>query len=356
MKLNLARRPFVNLRPITRLALVAWLLGGVLAVWNVHQALTLWRGLGSERATLEEAQRALSSERQRLAEIERELSGIDLPAENARTLFLDREVERRVFSWTHLFESLGRVLPREVRLVHVRPLLVAPGQPRGRGARTAASVSPDLWVTVQVNGFAERDEALLDLVDALFADPAFAAPDLKREAVPPGRPVQFDLEVRYLPSATLPGGRDAEPAPAPSPSRTASPERSAAGAGPALPAQTAAVSGGGSGPGAASAPAPPVSGKDLTPSAPRAGDAVAAAGEEPREPAAPPPAAVAPSLRWEGAAPRAGGPAAAPEAAEAPPVRTTPAMRPRDRRETIAPGFVPVPLGDPASATRRIVP
>jgi hypothetical protein len=333
----------VNLRPITRLALVAWLLGGLLAVWNVRQAWTLWRGLGSERATLEGAQRALSAERQRLSEIERELLGIDLPAENARTLFLDREVDRRVFSWTHLFESLGRVLPREVRLVQVRPLLVAPGQPRGRGARTAASVSPDLWVTVQVNGFAERDESLLDLVDALFADPAFADPDLKREAVPPGRPVQFDLEVRYLPSAISPREGDAEPASAPPPSRTASPERSAA-AGASVPSPV---------PGEGSAPSGP--------SAQRASEAVAAAGEEAGEasPLAPAPARAASAPRQEGPGPRAGVPAVASEAAAEPPVRATPAMRPRDRSgrgETLAPGFVPVPLGDPASATRRIVP
>lgn len=346
MKLNLARRPFVNLRPITRLALVAWLLGAALAVWNVRQAWTLWRGLGAERGTLEEARSALASERQRLAGIEQELRGIDLVAENERALFLDREVDRRVFSWTHLFERLGRVLPREVRLVQVRPLLVAPGQPRGRGTRTAAAVSRDLWVTLQVSGFAERDEALLDLVDALFADPVFDAPDLKREAVPPGRPVQFELEVRYLPAAALREAGEDGPAGAPA----AVPARAAA-AGPAAAGEAAL-------PERAGVPAAAERGGVAT--APLGGAAQAAAAEEAGGPAGPPSAAVAPSPRRDGPSPRAGAPAVAREAAVEsvvePPARPTPAMRPRGRGDLLAPGFVPVPLGDPASATRRIVP
>jgi len=353
VKLNLARRPFVNLRPITRLALVAWLLGALLAVWNVRQAWTLWRGLGTERAALEEARGALASERQRLVEVERVLAAVDLVSENERALFLDREIERRVFSWTRLFERLGRVLPREVRLVQVRPLLVAPGQPRGRGARTATAVSNDLWVTVQVNGFAERDEALLDLVDALFADPAFDAPDLKREAVPPGRPVQFDLEVRYLPSAASPeaagdvvaaGAGDGPPAS----TLAASPARTAVAPGGARPGESA--------PGPASPRPSAIAGPGAFPAASPAGAAVAA-GEESDELPAPRPAGPTPELRRDWPAARAGVPAAAPGAAQEPPVRTTPAMRPRGRGgDALAPGFVPVPLGDAASATRRIVP
>ena len=153
MKLNLARRPFVNLRPITRLALVAWLLGALLAAWNLRQAWTLWRGLGAERELVAEAQRALGAERERLREVENALRGIDLMTENAHALFLDQEIDRRVFSWTHLFESLGRVLPREVRLVQVSPLLVAPGQPRGRGARKAeAAAAFDAMVKWEAGG------------------------------------------------------------------------------------------------------------------------------------------------------------------------------------------------------------
>lgn len=368
MKLNLARRPFVNLRPITRLALVAWLLGALLAAWNLRQAWTLWRGLGAERELVAEAQRALGAERERLREVENALRGIDLMTENAHALFLDQEIDRRVFSWTHLFESLGRVLPREVRLVQVSPLLVAPGQPRGRGARKAEAAAGELWVTVQVTGYAERDEALLDLVDALFAAPEFAAPDLRREAVPPGKPVQFELAVSYLPPAAAappegaPGRAETAPA-APPPTVAAAigitPEVAAPEAGSAValpPVSRTATAGDGeeSLPGGAE---PPVGRREREPRTP--------APDERSQAATP---AAAPRVGGRQPAPPAGEagipmvigvPAAGASGQDTPPAAAPvrpPVMRPRKAAEGAAPGVAPVPLGAPASATRRIGP
>ena len=70
------------------------------------------------------------------------------------------------------------------------------------GTRRAAvaEADPGRRVQLDLQGRARDGEAILALVDALFADPAFADPDLSREARQEGE-VAFSLSVAYLPRA-----------------------------------------------------------------------------------------------------------------------------------------------------------
>lgn len=357
MNLNLARRPFVNSRPITRLAVLLWLAGGALAVWNGLEIWRLTSSLGERRRALAAAEVRAAEGQARIAALQAELRDIDLLEQNEETAFLNREIDRRTLSWTGLFQRLGEVLPRQVRLIQIVPSLASPAQRRRPpGAATAA----EGWISLSLSGYAENDEALLDFVDTLFAHPSFDAPDLEREAVPPGEPLQFELKVSYL-------SREAPAVPA----------LSAAADRPAGPSAA-------SGPAAATAPAvaPGVAGalpreastdRSVRPAAaagagPSPAPAIAAAGD-PSDPAEPGAAAADPdadpsraaesTARWS---PRAGratdsggsaGPAglpgdwSGPAAGTASGASTAPAAGGRR-------GTQPVPLGAAASPTRRL--
>ena len=74
-------------------------------------------------------------------------------------------------------------------------------------SRRIATAAPQRWVQLQIAGQAESDEAILELVDALFGHPAFSGPNLRNEAQERGL-YRFNLAVRYLPDLDLEAGVD----------------------------------------------------------------------------------------------------------------------------------------------------
>ena len=62
--LNLSRQPFRNLRPIVRLAVFLWVLGGVLLVANVLRYWGYFTGSEDRRTELQELQQQVTSHHQ----------------------------------------------------------------------------------------------------------------------------------------------------------------------------------------------------------------------------------------------------------------------------------------------------
>jgi len=219
---NLARRPFVNHRPVRRIALL------LLAVALVLLLADLWLYVGyarSRRATaseLDAIEAKIASEQQALAAAESTLDSAAVDEQNGLVEFLNQRIAERTFGWSVLFDRLAGLLPADVRLVSLAPSFFEPEpaaavRPRARAAAAAAGDTgqPPREVRLALQGRARRSEAILDLVDALFADPAFADPDLSREAEQGGE-VAFSLTVTYLPQVAeqqaTPGDDGAEAA------------------------------------------------------------------------------------------------------------------------------------------------
>jgi len=219
---NLARRPFVNHRPVRRIALL------LLAVALVLLLADLWLYVGyarSRRATaseLDAIEAKIASEQQALAAAESTLDSAAVDEQNGLVEFLNQRIAERTFGWSVLFDRLAGLLPADVRLVSLAPSFFEPEpaaavRPRARAAAAAAGDTgqPPREVRLALQGRARRSEAILDLVDALFADPAFADPDLSREAEQGGE-VAFSLTVTYLPQVAeqqaTPGNDGAEAA------------------------------------------------------------------------------------------------------------------------------------------------
>ena len=201
MSVNLARRPFANIRPIQRLGLALWVIGGALAI---AAAVLFWRslfGIETKKEELAAIERRIAAERLQLETAEASLRRMNLRRQNQEASYLNDRIAERTFPWSVLFEDLAEVLPREVRLFSLAPQSAA--------GVTRASAAPVVRrdprggrrVFLQMSGAAESDEALLRLLDNLFASPYFDAPSLPRETFE-GNSVQFALSVHYLPDAT----------------------------------------------------------------------------------------------------------------------------------------------------------
>ena len=212
--MNLARRPFANLRPLRRLGVALWVVG---AAFAVIAGVLYWRslfGIEGGRDTIAATERAAATERRRLAAAEAALAAIDLRRQNVEAAFLEARLRERTFGWSALFEHLGEVLPRHVRLRSLSPQAVDPGAVGAR-SRRAGSMAVGGRVQLQMTGVAADDKALTDLLDRLFASRWFVNPSLPIERSEEGE-IGFSLGVTYLPAGD--GRVEARPSPpAPTP-------------------------------------------------------------------------------------------------------------------------------------------
>lgn len=211
--LNLASEPFVNRRPVVRLAVLLWVAGAVLLAVNTWLFRDFLVGRGDVHARLQEVRETVDVEERRIAALTEELASFDLAAQNEQVRYLNQRIAQRRFSWSRLFDRLAEVLPRDVRL---RTLTPSTGR-NDRNRRTRGAEAPPPLargqILLSIRGEARTDEAVLELVDALFADPAFERPNLSRQAKNDQGLVEFDLDTVYnapeLPrEEVLPAGGD----------------------------------------------------------------------------------------------------------------------------------------------------
>jgi Tfp pilus assembly protein PilN len=194
--LNLAREPFVNLRPIRRLSWILWVLGALLLIANI---VVYWRfisGQGQRMDLLEELEAGIVRQQSEISHLEQELAGLDIDGQNQQTVFLNSRISQRTFSWSNLFDRLAEVLPDDVHLSRVSPRISQGGSASGSGASTFAA---EERVHLGITGVAKSDTALLAMVDGLFNHPSFVRPDLAREAKKSQQQFDFSLDVIYLP-------------------------------------------------------------------------------------------------------------------------------------------------------------
>lgn len=205
--MNLARRHFVNSRPVTRLAVGLWLLSVLALAANVWLYQSYYQGSGARARRLAEIEQALVAERNAIAERQAVLEPLRLAQQNATVDFLNRKISERAFSWSRLFERLGEVMPDRVRLTS----LGQDEKPQRKAGPAEAEAPQEKVVHFQISGQADEDGAHLAFVDALFEHPNFRDPNLLRESQRDGDYVSFDVSVDYLPArpAASPAGEGA---------------------------------------------------------------------------------------------------------------------------------------------------
>jgi hypothetical protein len=198
--LNLAQRPFVNTRPVERVAAILWVLGVALLVWNLKLFMGYLGSSQSTRGKLATLERDIAGEQRTNAGLQGQVGNLGLDQENREVTFLNRKIEERTFSWSLLFDRIAEVLPDEVRLLRLAPSNVVQRE-IGLGARPSARELNPPPVVLTLHCEAKDDEALLRFVDNLFAHPAFSEPNLENEQREDSGLLRFDLTVQYQPNA-----------------------------------------------------------------------------------------------------------------------------------------------------------
>lgn len=193
--LDLSSRPFINRRPVFRLSMLLWLAGGLLLAGNVWLYWDFIAGRGNLHAQLRDANQKIEIEERRISALSNELASFDLEEQNQQVVYLNQRIGQRRFSWSRLFDELSELLPRDVRLTSLAPS--ADEDNRAPGAVSGERV------LLQIDAQARNDQAILDFVDALFADPSFERPNLSQQRQEQGENISFDLQVYYAPGNSL---------------------------------------------------------------------------------------------------------------------------------------------------------
>lgn len=227
---NLATRPFVNRRPVIRVATLVWVLALALSLVNLWRYGDFFRSVAAHRSTLGDLEKEINLTEEQNAGLRRRIEALKLDENNVTALYLNGLIHQRVFPWSRLFDDIEDVLPKDVYLTGLSPEIekVEAGQRRtATTARSAAArnsrkdkakaapkVAPakekDLdRVAMTLGGFSRSDEAMLELVDRLYASPTFLDPELAFERRGKNGLVNFAIRVTYLtrarPAAPEPG-------------------------------------------------------------------------------------------------------------------------------------------------------
>lgn len=192
--LNLARRPFVNRRPVQRLTWLLWGIGGLVLVLNGFLYWGHFRGQAARTDRLGEVRREIADHRETIRRHGATLAGFDLGAQNESVEYLNLRIRERAFGWSELFDRLAEVLPIEVYLTRVSPTTGDSGSTGGSARRVLEPGE----VLLQLGGRGRTSEDVFRLVDNLFAHESFRSPNLQNESARDGL-VSFSLNAIYRP-------------------------------------------------------------------------------------------------------------------------------------------------------------
>ena len=198
--MNLASRPFVNEQPVIRTSVLLWVLGLALLALNVTLYYRHIEGKGEQQELLRVADERLIQETEAIERLRRELGQLNLEQQNERVRFLNSQIALRTFSWSALFDRLAEVVPAAIQMEGISPNILEADAAERRGRLADDS---DEIVKVDLQGTSRSPEAVLELVDALFAHASFFEPNLTREAFAEGQGNSFVLSVLYLPGRSL---------------------------------------------------------------------------------------------------------------------------------------------------------
>lgn len=222
--LNLARRPFINTRPVTRVSIVLWIFGLLLLFGNVSLFWSYLSGSAEKREELARLEQDVQRQQQAVSQLEQRLASLDLAEQNRQVRFLNRMIAERTFSWSLLFDRLAEVLPDDVRLTRLAPQRRNKKQALGNPQDEETRQPGDDRVGLVIEGVSRSDDAQYRFVDNLFSHPSFARDaNISSETRDEEKNlVEFDVQVTYIPGS-LPlrqGGPDVvveEEAPATAP-------------------------------------------------------------------------------------------------------------------------------------------
>jgi len=185
LNLNLATQPYENARGFY--ARWGLLLGGVALV----TALLIMLAVRGWNDAHREA-RKIESDRQEISRLHQEASQakavLDQPQNRDRAqeaAYINELIARKAFSWTQVFTDLEKIMPAELRVMSIQPVLDADNQ---------------LELRMTIEG--QSRERVVQLLRHMEDSPRFREPALRAESFAQGNsggPMQFQISALYLP-------------------------------------------------------------------------------------------------------------------------------------------------------------
>ena len=183
-RLNLARRPFVDTRPVN---VVAGILALLVLVGSVVSVATVRNYLGGSKKT-REAIASLRAEAAKLdsdrAAVEASLARVDLASLAAGAEDANALARRRLFSWTRFLTRLEEVLPEDSRVASVALTRREASGPTGAPGAAAPSASGPGVIDVQLTLVSGDRDGFPGVIRALYASPWFDRPEPGSEQGP----------------------------------------------------------------------------------------------------------------------------------------------------------------------------
>lgn len=205
--LNLARRPFINTRPVARVSLLLWVLGFLLLLGNISLYWNYLAGSGEKRSDLDRLEAKIQQQERANGELERRLASLDLAQQNRQIRYLNQKIAERTFAWSTLFDHLAKVMPDQVRLTSLSPSGISQEDDTRNLDDEEVGRPRQTRVQLLIHGESKSDEAFFQFVDRLF-EPPFEDPDFSRKSREEDDLVQFDLRVTYIPDQPAQGAQD----------------------------------------------------------------------------------------------------------------------------------------------------
>lgn len=192
--LNLARRPFVNRRPVRRAALLVAICAGLVLLADGVLYGRYLLDSRAQRGRLAELDGELNTARGRMNNLLMSSEFQELAPYNTRVTHLNTLIAERTFPWGRLFDRLSELMPAGVRAHRLNPVIER--DRRGAGAATGSVAGRP--VELSIDGVARTSDDLLAFLDALFAAPDFVNPVLEQESQGGGGERSFAVKVRFL--------------------------------------------------------------------------------------------------------------------------------------------------------------
>lgn len=201
IRTNLATRPFYNARAVTLWLSVLALVVLAATLWNVVRVLQYAQSdsaLG--RQAIDDAGRAADL-RAEAARLRTSVDSRQVDRVSAEARLANDLIDRRVFSWTELFNVFEQTLPPSVRITAVRPTVDRQGRTQltiavvARGVDDVNQFMENLEMTGAFRGLLSREEAVNDEGQLEASLETFYHPAAGPVAAPADAPAQPVSEV-----------------------------------------------------------------------------------------------------------------------------------------------------------------
>src|SRR5512139_352624 len=181
LRTNLSTRPFYNERGVDLALGAVAVLVVAFAVFNVVEFVRLSGREARLRAEVSAAEARTSKLGDETRRLRRSINRAELKEVTSEAQSANALIDRRVFSWSGLFNQLETTLPADVRLVSVTPRLDTDGR-----------------VTIALAVVGRRPEDIDAFVERLGKSGAFADVLSRQESVSQDGLLEVELEGRYL--------------------------------------------------------------------------------------------------------------------------------------------------------------